>query len=110
MLANKDNRMPLLKRFVVMTALMGTFLLGGRNPVRAAEEHAASGSANAAVAEQETKEPLVPDVTSGKTWAQALWTIIIFVFLVSILYPTAWKNVLEGLKKREERIRADIAE
>jgi F-type H+-transporting ATPase subunit b len=27
-----------------------------------------------------------------------------------ILYPTAWRNVLIGLKKREERIRAAIAE
>ena len=40
----------------------------------------------------------------------ALWVVIIFVVMLMILYPTAWRNVLEGLKKREERIRKDIAE
>jgi F-type H+-transporting ATPase subunit b len=109
--ANKDNRMSLLKRFTVMTALVGLFLLGSSNFVRAAEEHAApSGSAQATAEEHETKAPLVPDVTSGQTWAQALWTIVIFVIMLAILYPTAWKNVLAGLKKREERIRKDIAD
>ena len=39
----------------------------------------------------------------------AVWVIIIFVVLLAILYPTAWKNVLAGLKRREERIRQDIA-
>ena len=40
----------------------------------------------------------------------ALWVIIIFAILLAVLYPTAWKNVLAGLKKREERIRKDIAD
>ncbi len=40
--------------------------------------------------------------------ASAIWVIIIFVVLLIILYPTAWKQVLAGLKKREERIRKDI--
>jgi len=30
--------------------------------------------------------------------------------MLAILYPTAWKNVLAGLKAREERIRKDIAD
>jgi F-type H+-transporting ATPase subunit b len=38
-----------------------------------------------------------------------VWVLIIFVILVLILYKTAWKNVLAGLKAREERIRGDIA-
>ncbi len=38
-----------------------------------------------------------------------VWVLIIFVILVVILYKTAWKNVLAGLKAREERIRGDIA-
>jgi len=33
-----------------------------------------------------------------------------FLVLLAVLYPTAWKNVLAGLKAREERIRKDIAE
>jgi len=103
--------MSLLKRFTVMTALVSLFLLGSSNFVRAAEEHAApAGSAQATAEEHETKAPLVPDVTSGQTWAQALWTIVIFVIMLAILYPTAWKNVLAGLKKREDRIRKDIAD
>jgi F-type H+-transporting ATPase subunit b len=30
--------------------------------------------------------------------------------LVVVLYPTAWKNVLAGLKAREQRIRQDITD
>ena len=40
----------------------------------------------------------------------AVWVMVIFIIMLAILYPTAWRNVLEGLKKREERIRKDIAE
>src|SRR5687768_15320361 len=54
--------------------------------------------------------PLLPDPTSRTTQLQALWVVIIFVILLMILYPTAWRNVLAGLKKREERIRKDIAD
>jgi len=41
---------------------------------------------------------------------QAIWTIAIFLVLLGVLYPTAWKQVLAGLKAREERIRRDIAD
>jgi F-type H+-transporting ATPase subunit b len=54
--------------------------------------------------------PLVPDPTSAETFYSALWVIIIFVILLAILYPTAWKQVLAGLRQREERIRREIAE
>jgi F-type H+-transporting ATPase subunit b len=40
----------------------------------------------------------------------AFWVALIFIALVVILYPTAWKKVLEGLKAREEKIRSDIAD
>jgi F-type H+-transporting ATPase subunit b len=47
-------------------------------------------------------------------WSQAIvtaiWTIVIFVIMLIILYPTAWKQVLAGLKAREERIRKDISD
>ena len=39
----------------------------------------------------------------------AIWTLLIFVIMVIILYPMAWKPVLAGLKAREQRIRDDIA-
>jgi len=53
---------------------------------------------------------LLPIPPSRDTLISALWVIIIFVVLLAILYPTAWKNVLAGLKKREQRIRSDIAD
>jgi F-type H+-transporting ATPase subunit b len=67
--------------------------------------HADAGHGAAAA-----KPELLPDPTKKETWLQALWTVIIFLVLVAILYPTAWKGVLAGLKKREERIRKDIAD
>lgn len=39
-----------------------------------------------------------------------LWVLAIFLIVAIILYKTAWKNVLAGLKAREERIRKDIAD
>ena len=42
-------------------------------------------------------------------FGQAVWVAIIFLIVLAILYPTAWKNILEGLKAREARIRGDIA-
>lgn len=60
----------------------------------------------------EAKPDLMPPLTgpeSGQTYVQAIWVIIIFVILLAVLYPTAWKNVLAGLKAREDRIRGDIA-
>jgi F-type H+-transporting ATPase subunit b len=57
-------------------------------------------------------EDLIPPLTgegSAQTYMQAIWVMIIFVIVLAILYPTAWKNVLAGLKKREDKIRGDIA-
>jgi F-type H+-transporting ATPase subunit b len=71
-------------------------------------DHAASGAHGGAAGH--AKAPLLPDATSRETQLQALWVVIIFIALLVILYPTAWKNVLAGLKKREERIRKDIAD
>ena len=53
--------------------------------------------------------PLVPDPTSHEVQLQALWVVILFLVLLAVLYPTAWKSVLAGLKAREGRIRKDIA-
>lgn len=41
---------------------------------------------------------------------QAAWVLAIFLVVAFILYKTAWKNVLVGLKAREERIRKDISD
>jgi F-type H+-transporting ATPase subunit b len=42
--------------------------------------------------------------------SRIIWTIALFGILCVLLYMTAWKNVLTGLKKREELIRQDIAD
>jgi F-type H+-transporting ATPase subunit b len=55
-------------------------------------------------------ERLVPIPPSKDTVVSAIWVIIIFLIMLAILYRTAWQQVLAGLKKREERIRGDIAE
>lgn len=47
---------------------------------------------------------------SNQDLLEAVWVIVIFLILVIILYPTAWKKVLAGLKAREDRIRKDIAD
>lgn len=68
--------------------------------------------ASAAFAAEEAKKDIMPPISgegAGQTYAQAVWVMIIFVILLAVLYPTAWKNVLAGLKKREDKIRADIA-
>jgi F-type H+-transporting ATPase subunit b len=56
------------------------------------------------------KGELVPDFGRTATWLTAIWVVIIFLILLAVLYKTAWKNVLTGLKAREQRIRTDIAE
>jgi F-type H+-transporting ATPase subunit b len=82
-------------------------------PAHAAEEPgqlAQHGAPGAHASEVGPDKPgLLPDPTSRETWMQALWTVIIFVALLAILYPTAWKSVLAGLRAREQRIREDIA-
>jgi F-type H+-transporting ATPase subunit b len=57
-------------------------------------------------AEDAAHQPQLLDVNYG----QIVWVLIIFIVLVVILYKAAWKNVLAGLKAREERIRKDIAD
>ena len=43
-------------------------------------------------------------------WNAVIWVLVIFTAVAIILYRTAWKNVLIGLKGREDRIRRDIAD
>ena len=75
----------------------------------AAPEHPEAGAA--AGHEEGEKPALVSDLLHDRSaQLQAVWTVIIFLVLLAVLYPTAWKSVLKGLKAREERIRNDIAE
>lgn len=61
----------------------------------------------------EPKPGLLPPLSgegSMQTLYAAVWVLVIFIVLLAVLYPTAWRSVLAGLKKREERIRNDIAD
>ena len=51
-------------------------------------------------------EPGLLDLNVGSI----IWVLVIFTVLAIILYRTAWKNVLKGLKAREDRIRNSIAD
>ncbi|MGB7158887.1 MAG: F0F1 ATP synthase subunit B, partial [Tepidisphaeraceae bacterium] len=73
----------------------------------AAADHGAAGGHDGHVA---IDDRLVPIPPSKETVVSAIWVIVIFVIMLAILYKTAWKNVLAGLKAREERIRRDIAD
>lgn len=105
----------MLKRMVLVVALLGWVacpsLRAADAAHGAADTHAADahGTAHADGHDAHAKPPLLPDPTDRVTQLQALWVVIIFVALLAILYPTAWRNVLAGLKKREEKIRQDIA-
>ena len=67
-------------------------------------------TAHAGGDEGHAKGELMPDPGKRETILSAVWVLVIFVVLLAILYPTAWKNVLAGLKARAERNRKDIAE
>jgi F-type H+-transporting ATPase subunit b len=85
----------------LMLVMMAICLLAGTGATALGADAPAGGT---------TKPALLPDPFAKETWLQAIWVIIIFVVLLAILYPTAWKSVLAGLKAREERIRKDIAD
>jgi F-type H+-transporting ATPase subunit b len=99
------------KRFVTIlfTATFCLLLPASRLHAQEGAAHPPGATAEAAHAEHES-EPLLPDLEAKSTYTEAAWVLIIFIAMLIILYPTAWKNVLAGLKKREERIRNDIAE
>ncbi|HEV8606751.1 MAG TPA: F0F1 ATP synthase subunit B [Tepidisphaeraceae bacterium] len=95
-------------RKLILALVMAACLAMPAGRALAAEEH--SAAASSAGHEEHKKPDLVANPFERETQLQALWVIIIFVVLLAILYPTAWKNVLKGLKAREERIRKDIAD
>src|SRR3954465_11532195 len=98
---------------IALAALIPARVFAIAPPPHGAAETVAPAGAGAVHDQHEGAEEsgsLLPDMQSKDTYYSALWVLIIFAIMLIILYPTAWKNVLAGLKKREERIRADIAE
>ncbi len=76
----------------------------------AADAHAALHGGGHGGEHDDLHEPLVPLPPTSLTINTSIWVIVIFVAMLCILYPTAWKNVLTGLKAREAGIRKDIAD
>jgi len=99
------------KRFCLFVPLLALLPLLWPVQVRAAEVHpgATTSTAHEGAAAGEHEE-LMPDPLRGTTFASAVWVIAIFLIVLAILYPTAWKNVLAGLRAREQKIRGDIAD
>src|SRR4051812_4489478 len=98
----------MMKRFALIVALMlaGTIGAPARVSVAAAPPggHNAVETVNAEGAVHgeggsEAEPSLVPALDK-ETLTSAIWVIIIFVLLLAVLYPTAWKQVLAGLKAR----------
>lgn len=100
----------MIKKLLLLATLMMGLGLSPARVLAAAVEPAGEGQKASAAHEEEKPGELMSDPTSAETWSSALWTIIIFVVMLIILYPTAWKSVLAGLRAREERIRKDIAD
>jgi len=100
------KRLALVMMMSIWMAAAAPSRAAAADPSEPAMEHAAAPGGHSA----EEKPGILPDMSSSETYMQALWVVIIFVVMLAILYPTAWKNVLAGLKKREERIRKDIAD
>jgi F-type H+-transporting ATPase subunit b len=107
----------MLKRLILVLAVCGALASSPAALVRAADTHAPAaagetaaqphgGGATPAAGHDEHAKPGLLDAN----FFSALWVVIIFLVLLIILYPTAWKNVLAGLKAREQRIRQDIAD
>ena len=60
-----------------------------------------------AVASEETPHGGQENIFSG-SFADALWTVIVFVILAAVLLKFAWKPILTGLKDRQEHIEQEI--
>jgi F-type H+-transporting ATPase subunit b len=104
----------MLKRVILAVALLGwlampTVLRASEAPA-AGEAHATEAHGEGHGEGHEAPAPLLPDPTNRSDQLQALWVLIIFIVLLMVLYWKVWPNVLGGLKKREEGIRANIAD
>jgi F-type H+-transporting ATPase subunit b len=110
----EESHMRMLKRLMLLMAIGFCLLLSSQ--VAVAQTSGSSVSPETAARHEANADetgPLIPPLSgegSQQTYMEAIWVIVIFVILLAILYPTAWKSVLAGLKAREERIRHDIAD
>lgn len=79
------------------------------SPITAAETEHPGGRATgeqSGVADHEADHPTGAPLDFKADLA--LWTLVVFVIFVLVLKKAAWKPLLEGLDRREDKIRADI--
>lgn len=90
---------------ILLVLILG-FLVAGAIPARSvwAEEAVTHGEAAEAEAHSGNSVPM-----SFKT-DLALWSLITFVVFVLVLRMFAWGPLVEGLDKREARLRQDVAD
>jgi F-type H+-transporting ATPase subunit b len=95
----------MLKKLLASLAVMAVIALGNTTALaQAGVQHLQTRAVEGMLA-AEAPQPGLLDLNVGAI----LWVLVIFIVLAFILYRTAWKNVLAGLKARESRIRGDIA-
>jgi F-type H+-transporting ATPase subunit b len=98
-----------LKKFILLLGVAGSIALMPVPRTVAADE-------STTAAHHSTNE-MKPEAAEGQAGAEegghevtmnSFWVLLIFIIMLVILYPTAWRGIVQGLKKREDRIRTDI--
>src|SRR5262249_51930396 len=97
-----------LKKFILLLTLATTFAMMPSSGALAADEHA-TNEHNVAGTEAKAHESSAGTDEGGRESTMgAFWVLLIFIIMLALLYPTAWRSIVNGLQKREERIRKDI--
>lgn len=102
-----------MKRAIVLIVLMALSLfpaIAAGAQVEAVPHEAGTALETSHAAPAAGELVPVSEDAQKKALVQAIWVLIIFLILLAILYPTAWKGVLASLKGREQRIRQSISE
>jgi F-type H+-transporting ATPase subunit b len=107
----------------ILVSILTLALLAGVSPYLAAQEHGEEKKGQNQK-EEHGKEQKADHDTTGKGGHKeekpfnplevaadlAIWTTVVFLILFFILKRFAWGPILEGLRKREETIRAAVEE
>jgi F-type H+-transporting ATPase subunit b len=109
----KDRRNPFGAWLFLLIGALAIFAMPLRGLAVAQKGVSAEGAANTTDPHGSGEHsPLLPSTLHEAQQfflTPTIWTLVIFLIMLAILYPMAWKPVLAGLKAREQRIRDDIA-
>ena len=90
-----------MRRFLICCLLCVTVCVAGSVPGAIAPAHAAADAA-----EGDHHESGVP----GFQRDLALWSLVVFLLFMFVLKKMAWGPIVEGLDRRESKVRQDIAD